>query len=176
MLAAIDQKQSSLETRLSWTFSPTTSLEFFAQPLIASGDYFDFKEFDTPRAGAFSVYGRDRGSITETPGANGGDPSTITIDPDGNGPAAAMEFSNPDFNFRSLRGNAVFRWEFRPGSVMYVARAHSRATSLSTGNFNFGRDLGGMFENVPDKVFLVKASFWLARQGSRRGSVFGHQA
>ena len=87
----------------------------------------------------------------------------MDIDPDGTGPAASMQFANPDFNFRSLRGNAVFRWEFRPGSVMYVAWAHSRSASLSQGDFRFSRDFSGMFENVPDNVFLVKASFWIPR-------------
>jgi hypothetical protein len=163
VLASINQKQVILETRLNWTFSPTTSFELFAQPLIASGDYFDFKEFDAPRTGEFSVYGRDRGTVSETPAGSPGGQSTIVIDPDGAGPAALMQFGNPDFNFRSLRGNAVFRWEFKPGSVMYVAWAHNRAASLSQGDFRFGRDFSGMFENVPDNVFLVKASFWVPR-------------
>lgn len=163
VLASIDQKQLVFETRLSWTFSPTTSIELFAQPLIASGDYFDFKEFDAPRAGDFSIYGRDRGTVTEAAPASPGAPSTIVIDPDGTGPATTMEFGNPDFNFRSLRGNAVFRWEFKPGSVVYVAWAHNRAASLAQGDFRFGRDFSGMFETVPDNVFLVKASFWIPR-------------
>ena len=163
VLAAIDQKQLSLETRVSWTFSPTTSFELYAQPLLASGDYFDFKEFDAPRNQAFSIYGRDRGTITETAPASPGQPSLVNIDPDGTGPAAGMQFANPDFNFRSLRGNAVFRWEFRPGSVMYLAWAHARAASLSQGDFRFSRDFNGMFETVPDNVFLVKASFWIPR-------------
>jgi hypothetical protein len=163
VLASIDQKQLSLETRLSWTFSPTTSFELFAQPLLASGDYFDFKEYDAPRTLDLSVYGRDRGTVTETASATPGDPSTIAIDPDGSGPAATMQFGNPDFNFRSLRGNAVFRWEFKPGSVMYVAWAHSRSASLAQGDFRFSRDFSGMFENIPDNVFLVKASFWIPR-------------
>jgi hypothetical protein len=109
------------------------------------------------------VYGRDRGTISETAPTSPGAPSTVTIDPDGTGPAASMQFANPDFNFRSLRGNAVFRWEFRPGSVMYVAWAHSRSASLAQGDFRFSRDFSGMFENVPDNVFLVKASFWIPR-------------
>jgi len=163
VLASIDQKQLSLETRLSWTFSPTTSFELFAQPLLASGDYFDFKEYDAPRSLDVSVYGRDRGTITEVAGPTPDAASTIQIDPDGAGPATTMQFGNPDFNFRSLRGNAVFRWEFRPGSVMYVAWAHSRAASLAQGDFRFSRDFSGMFENVPDNVFLVKASFWIPR-------------
>ena len=163
VLASINQKQLGLETRLSWTFSPTTSFELFAQPLLASGDYFDFKEFDAPRSGEFSVYGRDRGTVAEVAPASPGAPSQVVIDPDGSGPAAPMQFDNPDFNFRSLRGNAVFRWEFKPGSVMYVAWAHSRSASLAQGDFRFSRDFSGMFENIPDNVFLVKASFWIPR-------------
>ena len=163
VLAAINQKQLAFETRLSWTFSPTTSFELFAQPLLASGDYFDFKEFDAPRSGEFSVYGRDKGEIAEVAAPTPGDASTIQIDPDGNGPAAQFQFANPDFNFRSLRGNAVFRWEFKPGSVMYVAWAHNRSASLAQGDFRFSRDFNGMFENIPDNVFLVKASFWIPR-------------
>jgi hypothetical protein len=163
VLASIDQKQLILETRLNWTFTPTTSFELFAQPLLASGDYFDFKEYDRPRAGDISVFGRDKGTITETAPPSPGAPSVIQIDPDGAGPAAPLQFGNPDFNFRSLRGNAVFRWEFRPGSVMYVAWAHSRSASLAQGDFRFNRDFSGLFENVPDNVFLVKASFWVPR-------------
>ena len=74
-----------------------------------------------------------------------------------------MQFANPDFNFRSLRGNAVFRWEYRPGSVMYVAWAHSRSGNFTQGDFQFRRDFNAMFQNVPDNVFLVKASFWMPR-------------
>ena len=116
VLASIDQKQLILETRLSWTFSPTTSFELFAQPLLASGDYFDYKEYDRKRTSDVSIYGRDKGTITETPSATPGcavdhrHRSRWQLDR-----PPSMHLSNPDFNFRSLRGNAVFRWEFRPG-------------------------------------------------------------
>jgi hypothetical protein len=43
------------------------------------------------------------------------------------------------------------------------AWAHNRAASLAQGDFRFSRDFSGMFENVPDNVFLVKASFWIPR-------------
>jgi uncharacterized protein DUF5916/cellulose/xylan binding protein with CBM9 domain len=163
VLASIDQKQLSLDTRVNWTFSPTTSFELFVQPLLASGDYFDYKEYNRTRTSDIAVYGRDKGTIVETAPATPDAPSVITIDPDGAGPAQVMQFENPDFNFRSLRGNAVFRWEFRPGSVMYLAWAHSRSASVLQGDFRFRRDFNGMFENMPDNVFLVKASFWMPR-------------
>lgn len=161
VLAHIDQKQLALETRLSWTFSPTMSFELYAQPLLASGDYYNFKEFDAPRQGHWSIYGRDRGTVTESD-ANGM-VDQYTIDPDDAGPAPAFTFDNPDFNFRSLRGNAVFRWEFRPGSVMYVAWAHDRANVAPMGDFDLSRDWGGLRSALPNNVLLVKASFWMPR-------------
>jgi hypothetical protein len=69
--------------------------------------------------------------------------------------------NNPDFDFRSLRGSAVARWEFRPGSAVYLVWNENRADTLSTGNFRFGRDLSAL-RNAPSKdVFLLKVSYWL---------------
>jgi hypothetical protein len=163
VFASIDQRQLALETRVSVTFSPTMSFELFAQPLLASGAYRDFKEFDAPRRGAFSIYGRDRGTIDATRNTATGLVESYEIDPDGAGAAAPFTIGNPDFNFRSLRGNAVFRWEFRPGSVIYVAWAHSRADSRPLGDFALSRDWDGLLSTRPDNVLLVKASWWMPR-------------
>jgi hypothetical protein len=162
VLSGLLQKQISLETRANVTFTPTMTLELYVQPFIASGQYFDFKEFDAPRSGNFSVYGRDRGTITAARNS-AGLVTSYTVDPDGPGPAAPFSFANPDFNFRSLRGNAVFRWEYRPGSTLYVAWTHSRSDTQPYGDFDLNRDREGLFATRPDNIFLVKASWWLAR-------------
>jgi hypothetical protein len=86
-----------------------------------------------------------------------------TVDPDGAGAAAPFTIANPDFNFRSLRGNAVFRWEYMPGSTLYLAWAHSRSASEAIGDFDFGRDRDALLASKPDNIFLVKASWWLTR-------------
>ena len=70
---------------------------------------------------------------------------------------------NPDFTLRSLRGNAVFRWEFKPWSVLFVAWTHSRSGSDQSGDLDFGRDRSALFATQPDNIFLVKASWWYAR-------------
>lgn len=161
VLSALRQKSLGLDTRLNVTFTPTMTLQLYAQPFIASGEYFDFTEFDAPRRGAWSVYGRDRGTITAT-GTGGG--RTYTVDPDGAaGAAAPFTIANPDLNFRSLRGNAVFRWEYLPGPTLYFAWTHSRADQASLGDFNFSRDRDALFDAKPDNIFLIKASWWLAR-------------
>jgi hypothetical protein len=83
------------------------------------------------------------------------------VDPDGPGPAAEFSFGEPDFDFRSLRGNLVYRWEFRPGSTLFLVWTQDRNTTLSSGRFDLGRDLGDLLDRGSDNVFLVKATYWV---------------
>jgi len=71
--------------------------------------------------------------------------------------------SNPDFNFKSLRVNAIFRWEWRLGSTLYVAWTQQRQDLSNPGQFQFGRDLNHVFTGPADNVFLVKISRWFGR-------------
>lgn len=66
-----------------------------------------------------------------------------------------------DFNFRSLRGNAVLRWEYRPGSTLYLVWQQFRSGQEAFGDFRFGRDVRGVFESRPENVVAVKATYWL---------------
>jgi hypothetical protein len=165
VLSTLEQRTLELSTRLNVTFSPTMTLELFMQPFIASGDYSDFKEFDRPRALRKSVYGRDIGTIDSTMNAQGR-VTLYTIDPDGSaGAAAPFTIDNPDFNFRSLRGNTVFRWEYRPGSTLFVVWTQSRQRSapMGVGNFDFSRDRHELLATRPDNIFLIKVNYWLAK-------------
>lgn len=74
----------------------------------------------------------------------------------------AGQVPNRDFNLRSLRGTAVLRWEYRPGSTLYLAWQQSRADNASgIGDFDFERDRQALFRARPDNVFVIKASYWL---------------
>ena len=68
---------------------------------------------------------------------------------------------NPDFSFRSVRGSAVARWEFRPGSALYVVWNENRADTLPLGDFRLSRDVSGLRAAPSKDVFLVKVSYWL---------------
>ena len=72
---------------------------------------------------------------------------------------------NPDFNFTSLRANTVFRWEFKPGSTLYVVWTQQRRDRLPEGDFDVGSDLSRVFTSPADDVLLVKVSYWF---GGRR--------
>jgi hypothetical protein len=75
--------------------------------------------------------------------------------------AASFPLPQPDFNFRSLRGNAVLRWEWRPGSTLYVAWQQNRSASAPIGDFQLDRDVRAIFDVPSDDVLLVKVNYWL---------------
>ncbi|HEX6573649.1 MAG TPA: DUF5916 domain-containing protein [Gemmatimonadaceae bacterium] len=152
----IHQTTLAMDTRVEWTFTPTLSLQMYAQPFVASGRYDDFKEFEKPRTYDFAVYGRDRGTIAKSEGV-------YTVDPDGAGAASAFTFGDPNFNVRNLRGNAVLRWEYRPGSALFFVWQQERSGFQPTGDFRAGRDIGEIFKTIPTNVFLIKATYWLGR-------------
>jgi hypothetical protein len=162
LFAGIDQTTLSLTARLNAVLTPLVSLEFYAQPFISSGRYESPMELAAARSYDFRTYGVDRGTMTRN--ASGG----YVVDPDGTGPAQSFTVSNRDFNVRSLNGNAVFRWEWRPGSTLFLVWQQSRSGRLTVnqmgddvGGFDFGRDSRGIFEIQPDNVFMIKVNYWL---------------
>jgi hypothetical protein len=68
---------------------------------------------------------------------------------------------NLDFNVRSLRGNAVLRWEWRPGSTLFVAWQQSRSNAGTLGNFELSRDGRALQATRPDNIILVKLNWWM---------------
>jgi hypothetical protein len=78
------------------------------------------------------------------------------------GAASPFGLSNRDFNLRSLRGNAVLRWEWRPGSTLFVAWQQNREDFAQyVGDFQFGRDRTALFRARPDNVLVLKVNYWL---------------
>ncbi len=158
IFAQIEQRSLSMSTRANITFTPRLTLEAFAQPLIASGDYRRFREFAGPRQAAFRDF-RPGTELTST-GVNG--TRSYTVDVDGSGPAQPISFFDPNFNFRSLRGNAVLRWEYLPGSTLFFVWQQSRTDTDPIGDFRLSRDRSALFSAHPDNIFLVKATYWVA--------------
>ena len=166
VFADLWQNTLSVDTRVNVTLTPRTTIEIFAQPLLSSGDYENLKELRSPGTFEFDRYGADEGTITASDARR-----HFQIDPDGAGPAGQFQLNNEDFNIRSLRFNAVFRWEWRPGSTFFLVWQQKRSGRLAAydpdspheraGNFQLGREAGDLFKLRPDNVFVIKASYWL---------------
>lgn len=155
IFADLRQTTLSIDTRLNVTFAPDLTLELFAQPFLASGDYGVLKELARPGRFEFSSYGLDKGTVTLDAKGN------ATVDPDGNGPARAFTVTNRDFNRVSLRGTAVLRWEWRAGSTLYLVWQQSRSDAYADGDFDLGREARAMFKGKADNIFMVKATYWI---------------
>jgi hypothetical protein len=152
VFADLDQTTVSASIRLNWIFTPRLSLEVYAQPLLSSGSYTGFKELARPRSYQFTGYPEP------TPTA---DPDRIVVDPDGaGGPAAGHEIDDPNFSLASLRGNAVLRWEYSPGSTLFLVWTQNRSETESIGTFRTGRALDRLFGAAGDNIFLLKLSYW----------------
>jgi hypothetical protein len=134
LFATLDQRTIDIGVRTEWTVSSRLSFQMYLQPFVSSGDYSGFKYLAQPRTFDFT-------RIDDA--------------------QADAEAGNPDFNFRSVRGSAVVRWEFRPGSAMYLVWNENREESIDRGDFRLRRDFGALPNAPSQDVFLVKFSYWL---------------
>ena len=148
----IYQRTLASSIRINWTFTPKLSLQAYLQPFIAVGKYERFKELAKPRSYEFNVYGENGSTIEEKDGY-------YQVDPDGAGPAPSFIIPKPDFNYKSLRGTVVLRWEYLPGSTLYLVWTQNRADFSNPGEFNFGRDFVNMLKAPGDNIFLVKVTY-----------------
>ncbi|HXW07389.1 MAG TPA: DUF5916 domain-containing protein, partial [Vicinamibacterales bacterium] len=156
VFGTLDQREFSLQTRVNFVMSPKLSFQLYMQPLVSVGAYTGFKELAQARTFDFTEYGRDSGSIEYHPVL-----SQYTVLPGDGG--APFTFDNPDFNFKSLRLNAIFRWEWRPGSAMYVVWTEQREDFDHPGEFEFRRDVRSTFRAPADDVVMFKIAYWFQR-------------
>lgn len=131
VFARLDRHTLDMGMRAEWTASSRLSFQLFLQPFIASGGYSEYKSLARPRSGDYTPLGEHSSA------------------------------ANPDFNFRSVRGSAVVRWEFRPGSALYVVWNENRSDQVALGDFRLRRDLSSLPDALSKDVFLIKVSYWL---------------
>ncbi|HEX6639767.1 MAG TPA: DUF5916 domain-containing protein, partial [Thermoanaerobaculia bacterium] len=147
VFATLDQRTVDIGIRTEWTASSRLSLQLYLQPFVASGDYSGYKYLTRPRDDEFTPLDTLQFNAQDNAYRGSG--------------INAVEFGNPDFNFRSVRGSAVARWEFRPGSAMYVVWSENRADVVPQGDFRFRRDFAALPNAPSEDVFLIKFSYWL---------------
>jgi hypothetical protein len=136
--ARLSQRTVQVTARFNWTVTPTMTLQVYAQPFVSKGTYSDVRELSaTPRAVRYDDRYR--------PYAD----TSVANDPGG-------------FNVKQFRSNVVFRWEYRPGSTLYLVWTQGRQLSVGAeGTRSFAGDFGDLYDLRPDNTFLVKLSYWL---------------
>ncbi len=154
LFGTIDQKTLGLTLRLSYSLTPDLTIQYYGMPFLSAGRYGEFKRITDSRAKVFASRYRLFGETASYDAAA----KRYSVDEDGDG-AADYSFGNPDFNFRQFRSNLVLRWEYVPGSALFVVWSQGRTGYLTDGSFDFGRDFDGLFGVHPTNVFLIKFSY-----------------
>ncbi|MEJ2204362.1 MAG: DUF5916 domain-containing protein [Gemmatimonadota bacterium] len=147
----MEQRTVGAVLRADLAFSPTLSLQVFAQPFVSAGSFSHIREVSDPRAPRYERRFADLG-------AERGPDAGLLVDLDGDG--EAERYDNPDFNFRRLRTNTVLRWEYRPGSTLYLVWSQGREEVLDDGTFRPVRDLRGLLSTRSDDALMVKVTYW----------------
>jgi hypothetical protein len=153
IFAKLDQKTLGITFRFNYTINPELSIQYYGQPFISAGKYTDFKNITQPQAGKF----RDRFHTFSSDEINFNEETNEYNISDGVG---NLSISNPDFNFREFQSNLVVRWEYLPGSTIYLVWSQERTNPDSNGLFSYQNDVKNLFKVTPHNVFLVKFSYW----------------
>ena len=148
IFAQINRVTTDLTVRIDYTITPDLTIQFYGSPFVSAGDYSDPKYIIDPKADSYT----DRYST---------DVSWSSYPEDGDTFQDYLD-EEYDFNFKQFRSNLVIRWEYRPGSLLYLVWTQSKTGSESTGNFSFKDDFDTLFNLHPYNVLLVKLSFRIA--------------
>ena len=155
IFATVDRSELSARFRVNYAITPDLTLETYAEPFASSGRFFDFGEMSAPRVKELRLYGTD-GTTISAPDVNGR--RTVTAD------ARTFTLSNQDFNARSFRSNMVLRWEWRPGSTLFVVWQQDRSDRLATGEHVKPSDVWSSLSKPGSNFFAIKMNYWLPIQ------------
>lgn len=155
LVGRIRQTTAALTLRVAWTLSPRLSLQAYAQPFLASGDYESYREIVDAGAAAPVDRSTALGAAELTL-----DDGTYAVDRDRDG-VAEYSFSRPDFGVAELRSTLVLRWEYRPGSALFAIWSHGQAASDDLGSFGLSRGLSRLSGAEAEDLVMIKANYWL---------------
>ncbi len=151
----IDQTQTDLTLRFNYNITPDFTIQYYGMPFISAGKYTDFKYINDPQADDFNrryiSYAESQIIYNEADGA-------YEIDEASDG-VTDYSFDDPNFNVFDFNSNLVVRWEYQPGSALYLVWSRNRNKYQSSGEFALWNDARELFTSYPYDVFLVKLSY-----------------
>jgi hypothetical protein len=153
VFARVDQSQWTIQFRMNFAFVPDLTLEVYAEPFIASGAFTAHGELPAPRAKSLRLYGQAPGTTAVRDSV--GDVRVT----DG---ATTFVLPYRDFNVTSFRSNVVLRWEWRPGSTLYLVWQQDRGAGVPSGRRVRVGDLFDGLRGDGDNFFAVKVTYWLS--------------
>ena len=158
LFGELDQKTLALTFRVNLPITPELTLEYYGQPFISAGNYSDFKRITDTHAEKFT----DRYHVFTSNEIKANSTGTAYLIDENSDGIDDYSIYNPNFNFQQFRSNLVLRWEYLPGSIVYLVWSQGRTNQTSEGIFSVGDNMKDLFDIVPHNIFLVKLSYWFA--------------
>jgi len=156
IFASINQKVLGMSLRLNLSLTPNLTIQYWGQPFIAAGKYSDFKRITNNLSDDYTdrFYTFSGDEITYYSNDDG----YYAIDEDLDSTEDYF-CEDPDFNVKEFRSNLVARWEYVPGSTVFLVWSQSRDGFDPTGDFSLNSNISDLFDITPYNVFLVKFSY-----------------
>jgi hypothetical protein len=156
ILSQIDQQVVRMSIRLNYNITPELTIQYWGQPFLAAMDYSKYKKVTDPRAESLA----DRYHIfTDSEISYNEEENSYSVD-ENNAGTVTYTFDNPDYNYDEFLSNLVARWEFRPGSTLYLVWSQTRNYYEPTGSFSLDQNLDKLYTSEkPYNVFLVKFTY-----------------
>lgn len=154
----LKQKTLGITFRFDFSITPDLSIQYYGQPFVSAGQYSQLKRITKPRANHYA----DRfHTFTESEIQFDSGKGQYNFDEDSDG-TIDYSLDKPDFNFRQFRSNLVIRWEYNPGSTLFLVWSQERTGADDNGKFSLTNDLGELFNESATNVFLIKVSRWFS--------------
>ncbi len=158
IFSSIDRKTFAVTSRIDYSITPELTIQYFGQIYISAGNYYDIKRITDSKASNFD----DRYHVF-TDGKDityNSDDDEYNIDENLDA-INDYSFDSPDFNFKEFKSNFVVRWEYKPGSTIYLVWSQGRSDYDETkgGRFSFNNDFNKLYKVIPHDIFLIKLSY-----------------
>ncbi len=155
LFGSINQTTLSLSLRLNYNITPNLTIQYWGQPFASSGKFSRFKKITNPLAENFT----DRFQLLSPAQISYlEDDDYYQVDEDEDG-TPDYGFENPDYKALEFRSNLVMRWEYKPGSTLFLVWSQNRDQYSCDGNFDMNQELSELYHIRPYNVFLIKFSY-----------------
>ncbi|HEY1023627.1 MAG TPA: DUF5916 domain-containing protein [Sphingobacteriaceae bacterium] len=155
--ALLSQRTLSATVRIDYTITPNLSVQYYGQPFASKGSYRDFKRIIDGRAAKyedrFSPFSANQIQYNTSD-------NSYTIDENLDG-FTDYTLGNPNFTFMQYRSNLVVRWEYVPGSTVFIVWSQSRTGDNGVDRFSVSEIGKNLFDIKAHNVFLVKFTYRL---------------
>lgn len=160
-LAEMNRKTLSSTLRFDFAITPDFTIQYYGNAYLSLGTFSNFKQIKNPASKDYNKLYEVLGGDKLIFDMNANLYSAKLFDEAGN-LSTIYSFGNPDFNYRELRSNLVFRWEFQPGSIVYFVWTHTRTSYEPTTNVSLGNNWTKLWDLNSQNILLAKFQYWFS--------------